>query len=267
MKNKKIKIGIIGLGYVGGAIQNWFLKNKNKYDLFLYDKFKNIGSLEEVNQADIIFISVPTPYHKTGGGYDDSAVRESIKNIKNGKIVVIKSTILPGSTQKFQKQFPKKTILFNPEFLRADTAKHDFLKPEMQFVGFANSKAKKAAKKVVNVLPKASYSKIIKSGEAEMVKYFINTFLAVRVIFANQIYDLCQKLGNIDYEVVRQCVIQDKRIGYSHFNIFTDGYRGYAKACLPKDIKALIQLAKKLKIDLGLLKKVEEINKKLRKSR
>ncbi len=115
-------------------------------------------------------------------------------------------------------------------------------------------------------MPKAPYSKIIKSGEAEMVKYFINTFLSVRVIFANQIYDLCRKLGNIDYGIVRRSVIQDKRIGHSHFDVLADNYRGYGGACLPKDIKALIQLAKKLKIDLGLLQKVEEINKKLRKS-
>jgi len=208
---------------------------------------------------------VPTPYHENGRGYDDSAVRESIKNIRNGKIIVIKSTVLPGSTSKFQRQYPRKIILFNPEFLRAKTAKQDFLKPEMQLIGYANLKGKRIAKKILDVLPKAPYSKIIKSGEAEMVKYFINTFLATRVIFANQIYDLCKKLGDIDYEVVRQCVIQDKRIGHSHFDVLADGYRGYAGLCLPKDTKALIQLGKRLKIDLSLLQKVEEINKKLRK--
>lgn len=262
--NKKIKIGIIGLGYVGGAIKNWFSKNKNKYDLFLYDKYKNIGSLEEVNQADIIFIAVPTPFYEGKCGYDDSAVRESIKNVKNDKIVVIKSTVLPGSTNKFQKLYPKKTILFNPEFLRAKTAKQDFSKPEIQIVGYSNLKTKRVAKKILKVIPKAPYSKIIKSGEAEMVKYFINTFLATRVIFANQIYDLCRKLGGIDYEIVRKCVIKDKRIGYSHFDVLADGYRGYSGDCLPKDTRALIQLGRKLKIDLGLLQKVEEINKKLK---
>jgi len=113
MALNKIKIGIIGLGYVGGAVRHWFKSQKNKYELFLYDKYKNIGSIEEVNQADIVFVAVPTPYKKRGG-YDDSAVVESLKNIENGKVVVIKSTVLPGSTDKFQRAYPKKNSSFQP---------------------------------------------------------------------------------------------------------------------------------------------------------
>ena len=260
---KKIKIGIIGLGYVGGAVKNWFEKQRNRYDLFFYDKHKKIGSINEVNRGEIIFVAVPTPFHEDGQGYDDSAVRESLRNIKNGKIIVIKSTVLPGSTDKFQKFYPKKIILFNPEFLRAKTPVRDFLKPPMQFVGYTTNKSRMVAKKILNILPKAPYRKVIKAREAEMVKYFINTILAMRVIFANQIYDLCQKLGGIDYNVVKECAIQDKRIGNSHFDIFTDGYRGYGGLCLPKDTKALIQLAQKLKVNFALLQKIDEINEKL----
>ncbi|PIV13152.1 hypothetical protein COZ81_02455 [Candidatus Jorgensenbacteria bacterium CG_4_8_14_3_um_filter_38_10] len=267
MANKKIKIGIIGLGYVGGAVKNWFEKQKNRYELFFYDKHKKIGSIDEVNQADIIFIAVPTPFREDGRGYDDSAVRESLKNIKDGKIIVIKSTALPGSTDRFQKLYPKKIILFNPEFLRAKTAVKDFLRPPMQLVGYTGKRSKKIAPKILNILPKASFKKIIKAREAEMVKYFINTFLATRVIFANQIYDLCRKLKGINYKMVKDCVIQDKRIGYSHFDIFSDGYRGYGGDCLLKDTKALIQYAKKLRVNLGLIEKVDEINNKLIKQK
>ena len=83
IKDKK-KIGIIGLGYVGGAVKNWF-DSRGDCEVFRYDKFKNIGSIQEVNRADIIFVAVPTPFHEDGRGYDDSAVRESLNNIENGK--------------------------------------------------------------------------------------------------------------------------------------------------------------------------------------
>lgn len=261
---KKTKVGIIGLGYVGGAVRNWFGKRKKDVDLFLYDKYKKIGSIAEVNKADIIFVAVPTPFREKGG-YDDSAVKDALKNIRNGKVVVIKSTVVPGSTENFQKRYPKKTLLFNPEFLTAKNSQIDFIKPKIQLVGYSNPKGKNLAPKILKLLPKAPYPRIVRAKEAEMTKYFINTFLATRVIFANQIYDLCRKLKGLDYEVVRECVIQDERIGQSHFNVFADGYRGYGGLCLPKDTKTLIQLARKLNVNLGLLKKVEEINKRLRK--
>ena len=258
MTQRNPKIGIIGIGYVGGAVRNWF--QKQKYPLFLYDKYKKIGSIEEVNKADIIFICVPTPYHKKSG-YNDSVVLESIKKLYGSKIIVIKSTILPGSTEKFQNKFTQHKILFNPEFLVAKTAKKDFLNPKRQIIGFTK-KSKKVARKILTILPKTPYQRMISSSEAEMVKYFGNAFLATKVIFANQIYDLCQKL-KIDYDVVKEIASQDPRIGPSHLEIFHDGYRGYGGCCFPKDVKSLLQLAKKQKVDLKLLKMIDKINNNL----
>lgn len=266
MNNKKIKIGIIGLGYVGGAVKHWFEKQPRKYKLFFYDKHKVVGSIEEVNQADIIFVAVPTPFQKMGKGYDDAAIKEVLKYIKNGKVIVIKSTILPGSTETFQKLYPRKIILFNPEFLRAKTAIKDFLRPDRQIIGYASKKGKAIAARILKILPKAPYFKILKSSEAEMVKYFNNVYLANRVIFANQIYDLCRKLG-INYEAVKECVVKDKRIGNSHFDVLADGYRGYAGFCFLKDSKSLIQFAKKLRVNLDLIEKADEINTKLTKKK
>ena len=263
MIKKEEKLGIIGLGYVGGTVRNWFENRLKKHQLFFYDKFKKIGSLEEINRADIIFISVPTPFNAKKG-YDDSAVSESISAVKNGKIIVIKSTVLPGRTKYFQKKYPKKTIVFNPEFLRAKTAFEDFLMPDKQLVGYASEQGRLIAPKILSLLPKAPYSKIIPSSDAEMVKYFNNTYLATRVIFANQIYDLCERLG-ANYDIVKDCVVQDKRIGNSHFDVFSDGYRGYGGLCLPKDTKSLLWFARKLKINIDLLKIVNSLNGKLRK--
>lgn len=257
-------IGVIGLGYVGGSLQNWFERQKENISLFLYDKFKKIGSLLEVNKADIIFIAVPTPF-VDGKGYDISAVSESVKNIKNGKTIVIKSSILPGTTDAFQKKYPEKTILFNPEFLRAKTALEDFLNPDKQLIGYSSPEHKTKAKEVLNLLPRAPFQKILPAIDAEVVKFFQNSYLAARVIFANQIYDLCEKIG-ADYATVKDCVVKDKRIGDSHFDIFHDGYRGYGGLCLPKDTRALLQFAKLNNIDLSLLKTAHLSNQKLLKS-
>jgi UDPglucose 6-dehydrogenase len=257
------KIGIIGLGYVGGAVKKWFESQKG-CELFVYDKFKEIGSVEEVNSADILFVCVPTPFHEDGGGYDDSAVTESLGAIQDGKTVVIKSTILPGSTDRFQKEHPNKTILFNPEFLRAKTANEDYIQPDTQIVGYANEMGKEKAAEVLKLLPKAPYERIVHATEAELVKYFKNTFFATKVIFANQIYDVCKSLGNADYEVVKECATKDPRIADSFLNVLADGYRGFGGGCLPKDTEALIQHGDKVGVNLELLKSASAVNKKLR---
>ncbi len=174
---------------------------------------------------------------------------------------------MPRSTGKFQKRYPRKIILFNPEFLRTKTAYQDFLKPQRQIVGYVMPKGKLAAKKVLAILPRAPYEKIMKSTEAEMVKYFGNAFLATRVIFGNQIYDICKAAG-IDYDTVREGAGLDARVGTSHFDVFADvfkeGQRGYGGACLPKDVRALMQFGKSVHAKLDLLTSLEKINKKLR---
>jgi len=260
---KKLKIGIIGIGTVGKAVKYWF--DKKKYPFFLYDKYKKIGSPEEINKADIVFICVPTPFYEKGKGYNNQAIIESLNILSGSKIVVIKSTILPGSTEKFQKKFSQHKILFNPEFLRHKTAKIDFFHPNLQIIGYT-FKSKKIAKKILNILPRASYQKIIISKEAEMIKYFCNSFLALRVIFANQLYDLCRASG-VNYEIVKEIAGHDPRIGNFHFNIFQDGYRGYNGPCLDKDLKTFIQFANSLRIDFSLFEKIDTINTKLLKNK
>jgi len=118
----------------------------------------------------------------------------------------------------------------------------------------------------LDILPRAPYQKVIPSSEAEMVKYFGNAFLATKVIFANQICDLCKKIG-IDYNIVKTVASYDPRIGSSHLTIFHDGYRGYGGACFPKDMKSLLQFAKSQKVGMELLKTADRINEKLIKNK
>lgn len=255
---KDFKLGIMGVGMVGGALKSYFEGKGLK--LFLYDEEKNLGSLEEVNQADIIFICVPTPFNKEKG-FDLSFVERACQNIKEEKIAVIKSTILPGTTEKLQERYSQHRFLFNPEFLTEATAQQDTNHPDRQILGYTKQ-SRDIAENVLQILPSAPFKKIIPAAEAEMVKYFSNTWFSTKVVFSNQMYKLCKKLG-IDYEIIRECASADKMIGSSHLNVLHKGYFGYGGKCLTKDIRALIQFANEQGVDLKLHKTVEEINNQL----
>ncbi len=262
MENKNLKRGIIGLGMVGGALKRYFA-TQNEEVLF-YDKGDGDGSMEEVNNADVIFICVPTPF-KEDIGFDLSFVQDACSKIDGQKIIVLKSTIIPGTTNALQKQYSQHKFLFNPEFLTEATVDQDMCFPNRQIIGYTEN-SREVADMVLNILPKAPFKKVMPASEAEMVKYFSNTWFATKVVFANQMYDLCQKIG-VNYELVKEAASADKMIGSSHLEIFHKGYRGYGGKCLPKDIRALIQLAQKNGVDLRLHKVVEEINNNLAKNK
>lgn len=260
------KIGIVGVGMVGGALQR-YLEGRGIQPI-LYDKGRNLGSPSEINQADIIFVCVPTPYdcpppRGTGKGFDLSCIEEALNNIQSKKIVVIKSTVLPGTTEKMQEKYPQHKILFNPEFLTEATADQDMCYPDRQIVGYTD-KSFTVAGDLMQLLPLAPFERIIPATEAETVKYFGNTWFSVKVSFANQVYDLCKALG-IDYERVMESAAADKRIGRTHLNVWHKDYRGYGGKCLPKDIKAFIQLADEKGVDLKLHKIADQINEDLMK--
>lgn len=255
----------MGVGMVGGALKDYFEKKGKKVgeSLFLYDPFKGFDSTEELNKADVIFICVPTPYLKDGKGFDLSFVEDAFSKIKGEKVVVIKSTALPGTTQKFQDKYPQHKVLFNPEFLTEMTAEQDMGYPDRQIIGYTRQSFN-VAKDTMLLLPLAPYEKIMPSTEAEMVKYFGNNWFAVKVAFANQMYDICSKIG-ADYDTVMEAASADKRIGPSHLVVMHKGYRGYGGKCLNKDIRAFIQFGDSLGVDLKLHKITEEINNELMK--
>ena len=262
MLNKKLKdiyISIIGVGMVGGAVLRYF--QKKGVEPFIYDKGKNLGSIDDVNKADVVFIAVPTPYLKDGSGFDLSFVKEAVGYWKEPKIIIIKSTVVPGTTESLQKEFPKHKFLFNPEFLTELTADQDMQYPDRQILG-ATKQSYEIAGIIMQLLPLAPFEKIMPATEAELVKYYGNNWFAEKVTFANQMFDLCEKRG-IDYERVMESAAADKRIGRSHLTVWHKGYRGFGGKCLVKDIRAMIQFADKKGVDMQLLKKAEEINNKL----
>lgn len=240
-----MKIGLIGRGFVGNCVYE-HLKPIPYYSL-------DGGDFNEVDRQEYIFLCLPTPFN--GKGFDISALEENIEKLSPKKKIIIKSTILPGTTEKFASRYNHE-FFFNPEFLVEKTALDDYFNPDRQIVGHINNK--KEAERILELLPDAPYKKICGVSEAEMAKLAANNFLALKVIYANEVYDYCQKKG-VNYEEVIDIVKSDRRIGGSHFGIFTDGYRGYGGHCFPKDMKATA-------VDSGskLLKVADEINEILR---
>lgn len=253
----KPKIGIIGYGMVGSAVGAWFKKAK-KFDL---KKFPN--AWPDVDNCEIVFICVPTPYKKSTG-YDYRAIEQTAKRLTGHKIVVLKSTVLPGKSIELQKKFPQHTWLFNPEFLRDKSAVQDFLRPDRQIVGLAGHTVKHrvAGEIVLSLLPKAPYRAITTSTEAELIKIFANAFLATKVVFSNMMYDVAELTG-ADYDQVRLGVGHDPRITTSMTKVLMDGYRGYSGKCFPKDVGAIIRYGQLKNHRLPLLEIADDINWKL----
>lgn len=254
----KYRIGILGVGMVGGALKRYFEKKPN-YKLYLYDK-KGIGSFEELNKADFIYVCLPTPSNPDGSCNTD-IVEGAIKEIKGNKVIIIKSTVPVGTTDKLQTEHLQHKFLFNPEFLTELTADQDMCYPDRQIVGYTK-KSFTIAKDIIQQLPLAPFERIVPAKEAEMCKYVGNSWFSTKVIFANQIYDLCEKL-EIDYNTIRDLASADKRIGRTHLEIWHKGYRGFGGKCLPKDTKAIISFAEKNGINMELLRLVDKINETL----
>lgn len=266
------KLGIIGYGIVGQALAYGFSQPdiKDKYEIKYYDKYKDTDTLEEVVEgSEFIFICLPTPMKADESGIDLSIIEETIARITpltNGtdKIIVIKSTVVPGITAALEKKYPKSNFAFNPEFLTEANYLEDFLNADRNIVG-ANFDT--ISRRLISLFrQRFPKTKVFQTDTttAEMVKYMANAFLATKVIFANEMFALCQALG-IKYEEVKNMVVADHRIYNSHLDVTTA--KGFGGKCFPKDIVALVGRAKELKIEPKLLETVWSINKKIRKSR
>ena len=250
----------MGTGMVGGALDRYF--QTNQIHAKLYDPPKGLDDVGVLREAEVIFVAVPTPFYLDGSGFDDSFLRAAVEAIPvPGKTIVLKSTILPGTTEHFQELYPDHRFLFNPEFLSETTVDQDMQHPNRQLVGFT-AQSRRDAELVMGLLPRANFEKIVPAKVAEMVKYFGNAFYALKVAYANQMYDLCEAM-HIDYDLVKDCAKAEPWMGTMHLEIFHKGYRGYGGKCLPKDTRSIIQLAAKEGIDLSILKQAEEYNTRL----
>lgn len=263
------KIGIVGYGFVGKAVEYGF-KEGNK--IFIYDKFLPTLSLDEVvKKSEVIFVGVPTPMSRAYTKIDLSIINEvtaeTVKLAKKNKvkpIIVLKSTIVPGTTRRLMKELKYPRMAFNPEFLTEANYLMDFVNADRVVIGADNNEVKQW---VVD-LYRATFPKMpifeTDPTTAEVVKYMANTYLATKVIFANEMYDLCEKLG-VNYDEMKKMAVADHRIYDSHMDITAT--RGFGKKCFPKDTVAILGLAKELGVELAVIEAAWKKNLKIRKVR
>jgi len=267
MKDNLNKIGIIGQGFVGTAVKEGLSKF---YQIETYDKYSTdkstTSSVSELSKAcNIIFVCLPTPMLKNGS-CDISIVEDTVKtlnDLKNGNIVVLKSTVPPGTTEKLNNLFNNVQIVFNPEFLTEANFIDDFKNQKRIIVGGPRP----ATTIIKNVFRKAFCDvTIVKTSStvAESVKYFTNTFLATKVSFANEFKQICNQIG-VDYDKVLEYAMYDERIGRTHLSVpGPDGKLGFGGSCFPKDVNALISFANQVGITPTILESVWQKNLEVR---
>ena len=239
-----MKLGIVGQGFVGNAV---YQKFKKYYDVRVFDlnPMKRNTSFEDVARCDYVFICLPTPMNPDGSCNTDivEGVIKQIDEMGETKGIIVKSTIPPMSTEKWNEKYKTNIVLGGPRPTTTEL-KQIFSK----------------------VFPKAHIIKT-NSTYAEMVKYVTNTFLSVKVSFANEIYQLCEKVG-ADYDKVIEYAILDKRLGDSHWGVpGHDGDFGFGGHCFPKDLSALLYLTKELGTVSNVLEATQKTNSEIRKNR
>lgn len=262
-----MNIGIVGQGFVGNAV---YQKFKNFYDVKTFDlnKDKCNSNESEVYCSDIIFVCLPTPMNADGSCNIDivESVIKKIDSLKENKIVVIKSTIPPGTTVSINEKFNNVEVVFNPEFLTERNAIEDYNDQNRIILGGPRSATTKLKQVFSVVFPKAHVIKT-DSTHAEMVKYVTNTFLSVKVSFANEMHLLCQRL-KIDYDKVIEYAKYDKRMGESHWSVpGPDGDFGFGGHCFPKDLEAILFLTDKFETVNNVLKATKKTNDQVRSNK
>lgn len=261
-------IGLVGYGFVGRAVTEGFCKTVGVH---VYDKALGymrygragleIGSSAPSNRAEAlrglvkdihgpIFVCVPTPM-KPDGACDTSIVEEVIAGIGSFKTIVLKSTVPPGTTQRLAEKYDAR-ICFNPEFLTEANSVEDFKQQDRIILGGHPDVIKQVSELYELAFP-GVHQAWVHATTAEMIKYVTNCFLATKVSFANEIKRLCAALG-ITYERMIDVAKLDPRLGDSHWHVpGPDGHYGFGGTCFPKDLLALITLARENQIPRAVL--------------
>lgn len=240
-----MKIGIIGVGFVGGAMLRSF--KLKLVDVVAYDKFKQLDSFEDCVNTDIVFLCLPTQFSELTNQYDKSIIHSVCSQLVEhdySGLVVIKSTVEPGTTNNLLENYPSLKFIHNPEFLTAATAFEDFHNQSHIVLGRSSNvtddDVQTLEKFYKQLYPNAELSHC-SCTESESMKIFVNCFYSVKIQFFNELYDTCQKDGS-DYNKVLELMLKNKWINPMHTTIpGPDGKLSYGGFCFPKDTNALLQ--------------------------
>lgn len=255
-----MKIGILGIGMIGNALKKGF---EQKHKVSFYDPKFEESSFSDVLDSEVIFICVPTD-QKEDGSCDVTIVNkclEQLNHVNYGGVVVIKSTVRPGFTEASSLKYPSLTLAFVPEFLRERCAFDDFMNMETLIIGTLNSEVfEKISEAHAFLTPKKIIQ--LKSFEAEVVKYMSNVYKAMKVVYANIIYELVNK-KNGNYKSVLDSFLS-LGIKEEDYMTVTNEFRGYGGYCLPKDTTALAHTLKEFDLKFELIKSIDIDNKKFK---
>ena len=264
--NKLEEIAIIGRGYVGQKLYEFFKSNNYNPRSFDIDRSKSdVDKIEDLNKynLDFAFICVPTQMSKDGS-CDTSLVEDSVRKI-NAKTIVIESTIAPGTTKKLVEETGK-NILFTPEYF-GETPNHplnDFNNRDFFVIGGKPEPRRKLIGLFRDIFQADVKFYQMDSTSAEMVKYMENTALATRVSLCEEFYRVCEAIG-VDYYEVREAWLADPRNTRGHTFPGKGGDPGFGGKCLPKDVSAIISASKKAGYDPKFLQAMFDYNSDIRK--
>jgi len=268
------KIGIIGKGFVGSAVEFGFSAQTGcDAELRVYDKdkSKSTHTLEEtVNKSDVVFVSVPTPSNLDGSihlGILESVLSDINSVYDGNSIILIRSTVTPGTTRKLQEKFNKLRVVFNPEFLTERSAKFDFINQARFVLGGAPVDTTKVADLYKWRFGETGAYIETNFETAEMIKYMNNCFFATKVSFMNEMRQIADKV-NVEWDIAVDGFVSDGRIGHSHLAVpGPDGKSGFGGSCFPKDIQAIITFGEELGLNMNTLKGVWQTNLEVRPER
>ena len=245
-----MKLGIIGIGVVGGAAYKSF-ENKFSNNVSIYDKYKNLGSMQSIYLSNIVFLCLPTPYNSISTSYDKSAIYEICDDLANHNytgLVVIKSTVEPTTSESLATLHNNLSICHNPEFLTARTAVEDFENQDHIVIGKTTSCPENKINQLKELYemhyPNAEIS-LCTSTESELMKLGVNNFYSVKIQFFNELYLLAEKLSNTNYNNVKDLMLKNSWIHPMHTMVpGTDNKLSYGGMCFPKDTNALLEFMK-----------------------
>lgn len=245
-----MQVSIIGLGFVGGAILQSF--SDKKINVYGYDKYKNIGTIDKCLNTELCFLCLPTLYNDNTKEYDKTAIHETCEYLSINNYagqIILKSTVEIGCTNNLESRYSNLRFVHNPEFLSAKTAYIDFHNQSHIVIGISNTDNYYPNTGIINFYnmyyPNAKLS-VCTTNESEAMKLFCNSFYATKIQFFNEIYQVCDK-SNISYDNVKDLMLQNNWINPMHTKVpGTDGKLSYGGPCFVKDTKALMSIMNKL---------------------
>ena len=258
-----MRVGIIGhMGVVGGAVRHGL--ERIGRTVVGYDLRAPATKLDHVLDTELVFLCLPTPSYSDGGCdaglIADKAIQLEALGYKG--LVVVKSTVTPGTTAELGRRHPNLRLAFCPEFLRERAAFVDFYENhDLCVIGVQGPGALADAALIRAVhgdLPKAFA--VMSTTEAELAKYYSNVFNALRIVFANEFFEVCRALG-ADYQVIKAAMVKRTTIPDVYLDC-NENMRGFGGACLPKDTAAFAHLVDLLGLDLKLFRAIVDENKR-----